>query len=248
MRTRRICVSLKENAGCARFAVAACPLVAPLCRPSLRPGAACFQGVLRPRREALGSEGLCCWTDPVAMEQRDRERPEVGLRKLNNAQLPESATTLSNSIRRVLDECRGRDWFQGCTVSVNSRAATVTAGALHLRLMDARQGRVRAEMTTGLGEGWRGCRLDPRPRLAADLIGEMFQDRQGPHLWLRNEPLPGFSPGDGVRITGKKADRVQVGIVRRLVWHHKIGRWMYLLENEAGPINLRFWQEELEPA
>ena len=124
MRTRRICVSLKENAGCARFAVAACPLVAPLCRPSLRPGAACFQGVLRPRREALGSEGLCCWTDPVAMEQRDRERPEVGLRKLNNAQLPESATTLSNSIRRVLDECRGRDWFQGCTVSVNSRAAT----------------------------------------------------------------------------------------------------------------------------
>jgi hypothetical protein len=170
------------------------------------------------------------------------------MRKLNNVPLPEFESTLSISIRRVLGECQGRDWFQGCAVSVNSRAATVTVGALRLRLTDARQGRVRAEMTTGLGEGWRGCLLDPRVRLAADLLGDLFENRQGPHVWLRNEPLPRFSPGNRVRITGKKAERVQIGIVRRLVWHRKNGRWMYLLENEAGPINLRFWQEELEPS
>jgi hypothetical protein len=167
------------------------------------------------------------------------------MKSTRERQLPNSVMGLSAPLRQVLVECWSRDWSIGCTLSVVPPAASVSLGSLRLRLTDATCGRVRAEMTTGLGEGWRSSLLAPKPRRAVDVIEGLFEARKDSHSVFRTEPEPAFRVGEPVRVLGQKAVRYRSGIVRRIVWHHRIGRWMYLLDHD-GPIELRFWSDELE--
>jgi hypothetical protein len=60
-------------------------------------------------------------------------------------------------------------------------------------------------------------------------------------------PPPRFHVGNVVRVcVNERTLTPWVGVVRRIVWHHRQARWMFYLRVGERKISKRYWSDDLE--
>jgi hypothetical protein len=62
-------------------------------------------------------------------------------------------------------------------------------------------------------------------------------------------PEPAFQIGQRVRVILNERNRTpHEGTVRRVIWHHRDGRYNYYLEEAGKKVSKRYFEEDLEAA
>jgi hypothetical protein len=170
---------------------------------------------------------------------------------------PGTLATFPKPIQDLLLEAGVQQWAAGVDVETSLNGCRLSVhGVVELSLRLVVFDRVEASLNGHSSQKWtRILAVESKDAIAgleaglAQGIEEAGLNDKGlglPGLVHCSRPARQFRVGDWVRVKGPKQKRIAEGQVRETGWHHRHGRWMYLLELDGKPIALRFWDDELE--